>query len=226
MDTVRWATFDCFGTLVDWRHGIAASGELVAPGLGDELLEAYNRWEMQIQSATPTMRYRDVLTEGFRRACIDCGVDLVEDDLRVLATTIPHWPVFPDVTANLRALRAAGWNLALLTNCDRDVIGATIRRLRVPIDAVVTAEDAGAYKPAHQHFTRFRASFRPAKGDWVHVAQSHTHDMVQAQQLGIHRVWVNRLGEPHDPAVAEAVLPTLEDLVPTVQRVAAQGAGG
>jgi 2-haloacid dehalogenase len=143
----------------------------------------------------------------------------------VLAVTIPHWPVFPDVKASLRALRAAGWNLALLTNCDRDIIGATIRRLRVPIDAVVTAEDAGAYKPAHNHFTRFRESFRPAESDWVHIAQSHTHDMVPAQQLGLHRVWVNRLGEPHDTSVAEAVLPTLEDLVPTVQRVA-QGAGG
>jgi FMN phosphatase YigB (HAD superfamily) len=30
----RWLTFDCFGTLVDWRHGIGTTGELLFPGRG------------------------------------------------------------------------------------------------------------------------------------------------------------------------------------------------
>src|SRR5438034_790659 len=37
----RWLTFDCFGTLIDWRHGIMTTGELLFPGRGAEFLDAY-----------------------------------------------------------------------------------------------------------------------------------------------------------------------------------------
>jgi 2-haloacid dehalogenase len=216
---MRWASFDCFGTLVNWRHGIATGIELVLPGQGARLLEAYSRHEPQVQAERPGMRYRTVLTEALRRAAADEGVELPDDDASVLAACIPYWPVFPDTVAALAGLRAAGWRLALLTNCDRDIIGETQRRLRVPFDVVLTAEDVGGYKPAHNHFTRFEETFGVAHDRWVHVAESHFHDMVPAARLGIPRVWINRLGAPDDPSVADAVLPDLRDLVETVERV-------
>jgi 2-haloacid dehalogenase len=226
MAELRWATFDCFGTLVDWRHGIATGAELVAPGRGAELLAEYSRQEPAVQLEHPTARYREVLAETLRRACRALGVDLHPDDASVLATGLPYWPVFPDVRDGLTALRQAGWNLALLTNCDRDLIGQTLRRLPVSVDAVVTAEDAGAYKPDHAHFTRFAASFRPPQGSWVHVAQSFQHDQVPARELGLPRVWIDRQGEsvgrPELAEVASAVLPGLADLTATVERVAAE----
>ena len=215
----RWATFDCFGTLVDWRHGIATGIELLFPGRGAELLEVYNRIEPQVQAERPVRRYREVLAESLRRTAAEAGVDLVPDDASVLGTGLPYWPVFPDVRPALTALREAGWRLALLTNCDRDLIGETQRRLVVPIDATVTAEDVGSYKPGHAHFTRFASSFGASRENWVHIAQSHFHDMVPAQALDIRRVWINRHGEGHDPSIADAVLPGLDDLAATVERV-------
>ncbi|MGW0809752.1 HAD family hydrolase [Nonomuraea sp. NPDC002799] len=215
---MRWVTFDCFGTLVDWRHGILTSAGLIAPGQGARLLEAYNRHEHLVQDESPGLRYRQVLAEALRRACAEEKVALKEDDASVLAATIPYWPVFPEVEAELSALRAAGWNLALLTNCDRDLIAETLRRLPVPFDAVVTAEDAGAYKPAGAHFEVFRRSHEPSA--WVHVAQSYFHDMVPAHRLGIHRVWINRLGErPSDPTIVHRILPDLHGLLTHVQHV-------
>jgi 2-haloacid dehalogenase len=215
----RWATFDCFGTLVDWRHGIATGIELLFPGRGAELLEVYNRIEPQVQTDQPVRRYREVLAESLRRTAAEAGVELVPDDASVLGTGLPYWPVFPDVRPALTALREAGWRLALLTNCDRDLIGETQRRLVVPIDAIVTAEDVGSYKPGHAHFTRFASSFEATRENWVHIAQSHFHDMVPARALDIRRVWINRHAEPHDPSIADAVLPGLDDLVATVERV-------
>jgi 2-haloacid dehalogenase len=216
---IRWATFDCFGTLVDWRHGIATGIELLFPGRGAGLLEVYNRFEPQVQAEQPVRRYREVLAESLRRTAAEAGLELGADDASVLGTGLPYWPVFPDTRAALTGLRAAGWRLALLTNCDRDLIGETQRRLAVPIDAIVTAEDVGEYKPGHGHFRRFAASFDATAANWVHVAQSHFHDMVPARALGIPRVWVNRHAEPHDPAVADAVLSGLDDLLPVVERV-------
>jgi 2-haloacid dehalogenase len=218
----RWATFDCFGTLVDWRHGIATGAELLFPGRGAQLLDAYNRQEPRVQREQPAMRYRDLLAEALRRAVADEGLEFgAPDDADILGATIPSWPVFADVRPALEELRAAGWRLALLTNCDRDIIGATQRRLRVPFDAAVTAEDVGAYKPAHQHFHRFAEAFGVDFGSagWVHVAQSRFHDMVPAKELNIPRVWINRLGEPDDGSVAGAVLPGLEGLAAAVSRV-------
>jgi 2-haloacid dehalogenase len=215
----KWATFDCFGTLVDWRHGIATGADLLFPGRGAELLAGYLRHEAEVQRESPGMRYRQVLAEALRRATADAGLTMIEDDASVLATGMPYWPVFPDTRAALAGLRAVGWRLALLTNCDRDIVAKTQRRIGVPIDAVVTAEDAGSYKPAHGHFTRFAESFDVPRDRWVHVAQSWFHDMVPARDLGIPRVWINRTGAGDDPSVADAVLPDLTGLVAAVEAV-------
>jgi 2-haloacid dehalogenase len=225
MSDKLWATFDCFGTLVDWRHGIVTGADLVAPGKGAQLLEAYNRHEPQVERETPTMRYRDVMAETLRRAAADEKVELLDDDAGVLSAMIPFWPVFPEVRPALRALREGGWNLALLTNCDRDIIGKTQRRLQVPFDAIITSEDVGAYKPAHNHFHRFMESLGVSRDRWVHVAQGYFHDILPASELGVTRVWINRIQEPNDPSLAHAVRPDLSDLAATVAQVH-RSAGG
>ncbi len=219
MSDIPWATFDCFGTLVDWRHGIRTSADLLFPGRGAELLERYDAHEPDVEIEHPTMRYRDVLAETLRRATVDIGLALGADDASILATTIPYWPVFDDVATELGALRAAGWRLALLTNCDRDIIGATQRRLGVTIDAVVTAEAVGSYKPALGHFTRFAESFAPEPGSWVHVAEGYTFDIIPAHHLGLPSVWINRQGQQRDTSIAGAVLSDLRGLTAAVHQV-------
>ncbi len=217
----RWLTFDCFGTLVDWRHGIGTTGELLFPGRGAELLGAYIEIEAEVEKEKPFRRYRVVLAETLRRAAARLKLDLKHDDATALTSTIPHWPVFPDVGPALRALHAEGWKLALLTNCDRDLIALTERRLPEPFDAVVTAEDVSAYKPDHAHFRRFESVFGGSADAWIHVAQSYYHDIKPAAELGIRRIWVNRQGEKDDPALADAVISGLGELPDTVARLAA-----
>lgn len=213
----RWVSFDCFGTLIDWWHGIATSADLLWPGRGADVLDGYNRHEPAVQAEQPGLRYRAVLAEALRRAASDLGLPLSDDDATVLGTTIPYWPVFPDTRAALAQLRDAGWHLALLTNCDRDIIAETQRRLQVPVDVVITAEDSGAYKPADNHFDRFRAAFGAGSQRWVHVAQSYFHDIVPAHRLGLPRVWINRTGDPSDPSIADAMLPDLTGLPATLE---------
>ena len=214
-----WLTFDCFGTLVDWRHGIATTAELLFPGRGRQVLEAYQRAEPAVQREGAFRRYRTVLTETLRRAADDLALPLREDDADALVTSIPYWPVFGDVERSLGRLRSDGWRLGLLTNCDRDLIALTQRRLPVPFDAVVTAEDVRAYKPAPAHFLRFEASIAPDRARWIHVAQSYFHDIRPASELGIHRIWVNRQGEDDDPSLADATLADLSELPETVASV-------
>ena len=217
----RWLTFDCFGTLIDWRHGIRTTGELLFPGRGEEFLAAYIDLEAEVEADGPFRRYRAILTETTRRAAAGLRADLKPDDATALVSTIPHWPPFADVGPALGALKKDGWRMALLTNCDRDLIALTQRRLPVPFDAVVTAEDVRAYKPAPAHFLRFESSIAPARGRWIHVAQSYFHDIRPASELGIRSIWVNRQAEGEDPSLADATLADLSELpeaVASVQR--------
>jgi len=101
MGEARWVTFDCFGTLVDWRHGISTGADLLAPGRGAEVLATYNRHEPIVQAETPGLRYRQVLAEALRRACAELDIALLDDDASVLGATIPYWPVFGEVVTEL-----------------------------------------------------------------------------------------------------------------------------
>jgi len=215
----RWLTFDCFGTLIDWRHGIRTTGELLFPGRGAEFLDTYIRLEAEVEEG-PFKRYRAVLAETTRRAAKELGLEVKADDAGALVSTIPHWPPFGDVGPALAELRKGGWKMALLTNCDRDLIALTQRRLPASFDAVVTAEDVSAYKPNHAHFKLFQSTFGSSADTWIHAAQSYFHDIVPTHELGITRVWVNRQGEIDDPSLADAVISGLAELPETVARLA------
>jgi 2-haloacid dehalogenase len=202
----RWATFDCYGTLIDWNGGLRAA-------LGsDELLERYHELEPQVQAENPSAPYRDVMTEVSRRL----GVD----DEDALARSLPSWQPFPEVRASLEATRARGWKLAALSNTDRDFIEASLERIGVPFELAVVASEIGSYKPARAHWDRFFAQTGAATDHHVHVAQSHFHDVVSARALGLTTIWINRLGEHREPAPTRELpdlsrLPdTLDELVP------------
>ena len=215
----RWLTFDCFGTLIDWRHGIRTTGELLFPGRGDAFLAAYIGLEAEVESEGSFKRYRAVLTETTRRAARQLDLDLKPDDATALVSTIPYWPPFADVGPAQSALRRDGWKLALLTNCDRDLIAQTQRRLPASFDAVVTAEDVSAYKPNPAHFRLFQSTFGSSAEGWIHVAQSYFHDIRPAHELGIARIWVNRQGEKDDPSLADAVIRGLAELPQKVEEL-------
>jgi 2-haloacid dehalogenase len=189
----RWATFDCYGTLVDWNAGIGAA-------LGDaSLLGRYHKLEPIVQAEAPGRRYREVLRETARRLGVDADP----------AASLPDWPVFDDVRAALEDVRARGWRLAILTNSDRDLIEASIQAIGVPFDLSIVASEIGSYKPAPHHWHAFADAIGRLPD--VHVAQSHFHDVVPATALGIPTIWINRLGETGDPPPSRE-LPTLAGL--------------
>ena len=202
----RWATFDCYGTLIDWNSGLRAA-------LGsDELLARYHELEPEVQAERPDATYRDVMTEVARR--------LGAGDPDALGRSLPSWKPFPEVRGSLEDARSRGWKLALLSNSDRDFIEASIKQIGVPFELAVVASEIGSYKPARTHWDRFFAETGAATDHHVHVAQSHFHDIVPAHALGLTTIWINRFGERAEPAPTRELpdlsrLPeTLDELVP------------
>jgi 2-haloacid dehalogenase len=195
----RWATFDCYGTLVDWNAGIG--GQLVRLLGGDEdaLLTAYHEVEPRVQREYPDMQYREVMATVLAELAGAEGVEVPEDERDALGRSLPDWPVFPEVPAALAETHDRGWNLVALTNSDRDLIEASIAAIGVPFVGAVVASEIGSYKPEHGHWKVFYETFDVDPKAHVHVAQSHFHDIVPATELGIPSVWINRLGESCSP---------------------------
>ena len=76
---VRWITFDCYGTLVDWNAGFAAILRPMAGERTHELLNAYHRHEPRVQAERPFRSYKDVLTISLARAAAEIGVRIVSE---------------------------------------------------------------------------------------------------------------------------------------------------
>ena len=194
-------TFDCYGTLVDWRGGIARAFREAAERDGIKaddatVLAVYNEVEPIVETER-YRSYRDVLTESARRVAARMGWDLSERDATFLAESLPGWPPFADTNAALERLVAAGYRLGILSNTDDDLIAATRRHLTVPFDMVITAQQVRSYKPGHAHFESARERLRGRR--WLHAAQSYFHDVVPAVALAVPVVWINRLGERARP---------------------------
>ncbi len=214
-----WATFDCYGTLIDWEEGMRQALETILPSNSSRLLEHYYQIEKEVETESPFRSYRNVLAETLRRTAWRIGIGLGSGAEHILSQTLPDWPVFLDVGPSLNALRAAGWKLAILSNVDRDLISGTLRVLAIPFDDVVTAEDVRSYKPSLNHFQYFRDKNQVVDKYWVHIARSYFHDIVPASQLGIQRVWVNRSGDTAPGPLATVTLPNLSDLPPTLDQL-------
>jgi len=221
--TDRWATFDCYGTLIDWMSGIRDTlAELWPEHEADLLLALYHKVEPEVQEGR-SIPYRQVLTEALGLVAEHEGLDLADEDRSALADSLPTWPPFPEVPDALARVRERGWRIAILSNTDHDLLDASLEQIGVPVDLRITAAEAGSYKPAHGHWNRFFAEAGADRSRHVHVAASLFHDIAPCRELGLTAVWINRLGEVSDlPRAAE--LPSLADLPATLDRLV--GAGG
>lgn len=201
---VKWVSFDCYGTLVDWRGGFRSLLEPLSDGRTDELLHAYHDAELAIEEESPGASYKDVLRLSLGRAAQAIGLTISDDERDVLVRDWGSLPLFPDTEHALKELRADGWKLAILTNCDDDLFALTSARFPVPIDLVVTAEEVHSYKPALGHFSEFERRSGVDRSEWVHAAVSWWHDMRPAAELGIRRVWVDRERSGEDESITSA----------------------
>lgn len=209
----RWATFDCYGTLIDWNAGIRRElARVFGEDRADALLVRYHVLEAQLE-ANGKLSYRDVLTQAMR----GLGAPPGEED--ALAQSLPNWEPFPEVPAALQEARSRGWKLAILSNTDRDFIDASMQNLGVPFELAIVASEIGSYKPAHRHWERFFDQTQAPRESHVHVAASLFHDIAPANELGLRSVWINRLGELPEPRPSRELrdldhLPdTLDELV-------------
>ena len=218
----RWATFDCYGTLIDWNGGIRRElARIFGEDAAGRLLGRYHELERELEH-DGKLSYREVLTRALERLAGEEGIELAGDAHDALADSLPSWEPFQEVRDALEGARTRGWKLAILSNSDKDLIEASKEQLGVTFDETVVAGEIGSYKPGHGHWEEFFRRSGADRAGHVHVAASLFHDIAPANELGLRSVWINRLGEqPVDDANPDRELvdlgglaDVLDELVP------------
>jgi 2-haloacid dehalogenase len=225
-DRYEVVSFDCYGTLIDWESGIISGLRPVLASHGveatdDEILALHAETEHRLQAtSTPGsyVKYREVLGEEVREAGRRWGFAPDPEEVGALADSLRDWRPFPDTVEALRRLKSR-YKLAIISNVDDGLFALTACHLEVEFDWIVTAEQAGTYKPSTNNFEVALRRMGVEPETLLHAAESLFHDVVPAKKLGLSTVWVHRRAgkegfgaTPPADAEPDFVVPDLETL--------------
>lgn len=204
---ITTCAFDAYGTLFD----VSAAARQAAQEPGFERLA--ERWQSlsanwrlkQLQytwlraTANRHADFWDVTQDGLDWALEADGLDgdaALRDRLMQLYRELDAYPEAPGV---LQTLKDRGLNTAILSNGSPGMLADAIRSagLDGALDAALSVEDVGVYKPADAVYEMVGARFGCAPGEVLFVS-SNCWDACSAAGFGFESVWVNRGGEPMD----------------------------
>ena len=199
-------TFDCYGTLVQWHAALRSGVRAVLVGdgapsgaAGDEAVaatvESLRRHAVALQGRDTYSPYHQILRAALAAAMAEAGRTATAGDGDTLLSFLRAIPPHPEVPAALRRLRAR-YRLGIISNTDDALLAGTVAAIGVPIDVVVTAEQARAYKPDHRLFDFAHRAMGVTKDQTVHVGMGQFTDMKVCHERGIRGVWIDRAGEP------------------------------
>ena len=196
---IRLLSFNCYGTLIDWKESVLNILEFFFKDFPiefsrDELFRAFLEADRKMIS-DKYLSYRDILAGVLDLMAEQLRISLDPASRYLLSDRFSEWKPFPDTVQSLKKLKEK-FQLAIISNVDDELFSISNRLLKVEFDYIVTAQQVGSYKPDLRNFQHALGDFGIEKEHHVHVAQSIYHDIIPANQLGLNKVWVNRYGEP------------------------------
>ena len=201
MDGLRALLFDVFGTVVDWRGGIAreAAPFLARHGLRMDPHLFADAWRRRYQPAMEEVRAGrrpfarlDVLhMENLRAILAEAGLpDAPEAELAALNTAWHRLDPWPDAVAGVARLRSR-FVVAPLSNGNIALLLNMAKRAGLPWDAILGAEVAQAYKPRPEAYLRTADILGLPPAACIMVA-AHNDDLAAAQRCGLATAFVPR----------------------------------
>ncbi|MFI2636071.1 haloacid dehalogenase type II [Streptomyces collinus] len=213
-------TFDAYGTLIDFQLGPTTlkvlEDRLDLDNLDvDEFLDDFRvmRFQAVLEAYRP---YHEILHSSLRNAMRLHGLEYRTSDGDALVEAVPAFGPFPEVPDALRQLKTR-YEIAIISNTDDDLIARNVENIGVEFDHVITAQQAGAYKPDRQTFDHAFTSMGVEPSQVIHTAQGWEYDHIPTRDLGLkRRVWINRYGrhgstdyQPYDELTDLSGLPGL-----------------
>jgi 2-haloacid dehalogenase len=199
----KYITFDCYGTLTNFRMSQMTREifpDRVSPDRMEAFVKDYSAYRLD-EVMGDWRPYRDVIRRSLERACRRWKIEYRDEEAVRMYEAVPTWGPHPDVPEPLSRI-ARHIPLVILSNASNDQIQQNVAKLGAPFHAVFTAEQAGAYKPRLQAFEYMLGQLGCAPEDILHVSSSPRYDLMSASDLGIrNKAFVAR---GHEPAPAAA----------------------
>jgi 2-haloacid dehalogenase len=222
---VKFVTFDCYGTLIDWESGVYQAFQKEADKDGftidrDALIPRFIEIQREIQRGSYEL-YAEVLRRTAVRVAEELEWELEPVRSNFLPNSVPAWPPFRETNAQLERF-AKKFEIGVLSNIDDKLLGATRRHFRVDFDLVVTAQQVRSYKPDPAHFKECARRIEGKKRNWVHIGSGYPTDIEPALKQKVPGViWVNRRGERLESAQKKptAEVKTLRDAAKLLKAV-------
>lgn len=213
----KFISFDCYGTLIDFQIDRVIKDvfrDRLPANLSDAFVASAEaiRFDEALGEYKP---YSELIKNATRRVARRHGVNYRDNDGEQIYQAIPTWGPHPGVTEALITLADKN-QLVILSNAADDQIVENVKKLAAPFSAVITAQQAGAYKPRMAPFEYMIDRLGCAPEEIVHVSSSPRYDLITARDVGItNRVLLQRGYEPPQPWLGYheisdlAALPTL-----------------
>lgn len=179
--------FDLYGTLVDWRHNIGLFIEYYST---KEAVEEFFTCDIrEIHNYRP---YREILRKCLVDVLLNHGVLVGDELVESFILMFSKSPPFPDTIYGLKMLRKQGFNTAILSNTDKDLVNITLNGFKELFDYVITAEDTKSYKPLLSAFLRAYEIMGIEPAQAIHVSAYPQYDLEPARRLGAFSILVDR----------------------------------
>jgi 2-haloacid dehalogenase len=204
MTDVKALFFDIFGTVVDWRSGVAREAETLLAPLGYRLdwIAFADAWRGEYQPAMEDVRAGripfsklDVLhRRNLDRIRPRFGLsDLSEANCQALNTAWHRLDAWPDAREGLKRLQKQ-FLLAPVSNGNIGMMVRLARHNGFPWDAILGAEIAGDYKPKPRVYEAACAALDLSPDQCMMVA-AHSYDLAAAAACGLRTAHVARPDE-------------------------------
>ena len=193
---VRFVTFDCYGTLIDWESGAYDAFQKEADRDGftvdrNQLVQLFTEIQHEIEGGSYEL-YAEVLRRTAVRAARELSWELEPSRSGFLPNSMPSWSPFRETNAQLERF-AKKYEIGILSNVDDKLLGATRRHFRADFDLVVTAQQVRSYKPDPAHFKECARRIG-GKSGWVHIGSGYEVDVLPCLKMKVPVIWVNRKG--------------------------------
>jgi 2-haloacid dehalogenase len=193
---VRALVFDVFGTLVDWRSGVADAFR--ASGVSDDPYELADAWRARYRpilaevndGARPWGDFDELHLATLDDLLAERGLELAQDARHELVQAWHRLDPWPDVRDGLEALRRRR-PVAMLSNGHVALLVDLARHGDLRFDCVLSAELARAYKPAPEAYLTAARLLGVPPGELMLVA-AHPWDLAGARGAGLRSAFVDR----------------------------------
>ena len=199
---IKAVVFDAYGTLFD-VHSVASLAEQLFPGKGDALSQLWRQKQLEYSWLRAMAgRYKpfwDITRDALRFSAERLGLPLSAESEQRLMNQYSSLSAFPENLAALRALKAAGLPLGILSNGNREMIEVSVRSAGMTglFDHLLSSQEVKTFKTMDRLYALAPEAFgcRPRE---ILFVSSNCWDAVGSRWYGFTSFWINRTGAPLD----------------------------